>query len=93
MTGRLRTDVRVLDVLAEDLSTGTELEQAVAVLLGHVATVIVNDVVAVAIMEIEPIATYRPRADRVAAQREAEIVAADAQELEGTQGVPAHNGT
>lgn len=78
MTGRLRTDVRILDVLADDLSNGTELEQAVGVLLGRVAAVIVNDEVATALMDIERIATLRPRADHLEAARMAAQVAEDA---------------
>lgn len=81
LTGRLRTDVRVLDVLAEDLSHGTPYEQAVAVLLAHVATVIVNNQTEHAIFRLERIAARYPRADRVQAAREAAQVGADRAEL------------
>lgn len=83
MTGRLRTVVRLADVLSEDLKGGTQYEQSVAGLLGYVAKAIVNgdaERTAFAIfVEIGP----GPRADRVALTREAEMVAKDAADLEG----------
>lgn len=80
-TGRIRTVVRVLDVLSEDLIGGTDAEQGVAKLLSHVAAVIVNGHVVHAYWDIDGIATLRPRADRVAQAQEAALAAADAVDL------------
>lgn len=83
MTGRLRFQVKLLGTLASDLAGGTELEQAVSMLLNYVATMIVNDQVAEATRAIEHGVPWRPRADRVAAKLAADVAATDAQDLEG----------
>jgi hypothetical protein len=83
MTGRLRVIVRLLDIYADDLRTGTFHEQAVSVLLSHVAAIIVNGYVVKAAHALSFLATFKPRADRVAAEAEARVVEEDAAELEG----------
>lgn len=53
MTGRTRVIVRLLDIYAEDLKSGTRFEQAVGLLLGDVAAIVVGGEIAGALVAIE----------------------------------------
>jgi hypothetical protein len=53
MTARTRLIVRLLDIYADDLRTGTRFEQAVGLLLGDVAAIVVGGEIAGALVAIE----------------------------------------
>lgn len=86
MTTKTRVVVRLLDTYTGELANGTDFERSVGVLLGQVATVIVNDQVGEAALAIEHHVAWQPRADKVALEQEAEMVAEDAADLRGLEG-------
>jgi hypothetical protein len=59
MTARTRLIVRLLDIYADDLRTGTRFEQAVGLLLGDVAAIVVGGDVAGALVAIEGVVKAR----------------------------------
>lgn len=83
MTGRLRLIVRLLDIYADDLNNGTQLEHLVTVLLTYCAIAIVNDDVELAVFAIYDTGLMRkPRADKLAAAQEAAMVEVDRLDLD-----------